>query len=133
MAKAISKPTIVKKRTNTFKRWQSDRFSRVDPSWRKPRGIDSRVRRRFKGITVMPSIGFGSNKDTRHLQQDGFFRMVVRNAAELEALTMSNRRFAAVLHHSLSKKSRKELVSRAKELNINVVNAEARLRVEATA
>ena len=47
---------IVKKRTNKFNRHQSDRFKCVDPSWRKPKGIDNRVRRRFKGQAVMPKV-----------------------------------------------------------------------------
>eukprot|EP00967_Tisochrysis_lutea_P148581 scaffold284137_cov33-Tisochrysis_lutea.AAC.1 len=37
---------IVKKKTNKFKRHQSDEFVKVKESWRKPRGIDSRQRRR---------------------------------------------------------------------------------------
>eukprot|EP00121_Abeoforma_whisleri_P013605 Awhi_evm1s12554 len=58
---------IVKKRTKKFLRHQSDRFMRVSTSWRAPRGIDSRVRRRFKGTTRLPKIGYGSNKKTRFL------------------------------------------------------------------
>lgn len=47
---------IVKKHTARFNRHQSDRFMRVDPSWRKPKGIDNRVRRRFKGQAAMPKV-----------------------------------------------------------------------------
>lgn len=47
---------IVKKRTAHFNRHQSDRFKCVDPSWRKPKGIDNRVRRRFKGQAAMPKV-----------------------------------------------------------------------------
>jgi hypothetical protein len=54
---------IVKKRTAQFKRHQSDRFDRVGESWRKPKGIDNCVRRRFKGQAVMPKVRLTSRKD----------------------------------------------------------------------
>ena len=60
-------------------------------NWRRPKGIDSRVRRKFKGCTLMPNIGYGSDKKTRHYLPNGFKKFVVHNAQELELLMMHNR------------------------------------------
>jgi large subunit ribosomal protein L32e len=81
--------------TNRFNRHQSDRFMRVDPSWRKPKGIDNAVRRRFKGQIAMPSIGYGSNKKTRHLMPSGHKAFLVHNPKDVELLLMHNRTYAA--------------------------------------
>lgn len=79
---------IVKKRTAKFKRHHSDRYKRVGESWRKPRGIDSAVRRRFRSRTPMPSIGYGSNKKTRHMMPNGLRRLVVSNPRDVDLLLM---------------------------------------------
>jgi len=60
-------------------------------NWRRPKGIDSRVRRKFKGCTLMPNIGYGSDKKTRHYLPNGFKKFVVHNVGELEVLMMHNR------------------------------------------
>merc|ERR1712080_13215 len=73
---------IVKKRTAQFKRHQSDRFKCVGESWRKPKGIDNAVRRRFKGQAVMPKIGYGSNKKTRHMMPSGHKAFLVNNTRD---------------------------------------------------
>lgn len=54
-------------------------FCILQPNWRKPRGIDNRVRRRFKGQIRMPNIGYGSAKKTKHVLPNGFRKVSVRN------------------------------------------------------
>ncbi|XP_068702776.1 large ribosomal subunit protein eL32-like [Montipora capricornis] len=130
MVRPINKPRIVKKRKKKFIRHQSDRYDRLKPNWRKPKGIDNRVRRRFKGQYLMPNIGYGSNKKTKHLMPDGFKKFLIRNVKELEVLLMSNRRYAAEVAHNVSSRKRKDIVERALQLNIKVTNANARLRSE---
>ncbi|KAG8240591.1 60S ribosomal protein L32 [Homalodisca vitripennis] len=80
----VYRPTIVKKRTKRFIRHQSDRYIKLRRSWRKPKGIDNRVRRRFKGQYLMPSIGYGSNKKTKHMLPTGFRKVLVHNVKTLD-------------------------------------------------
>ena len=74
-----SRPKIVKKRTKKFTRHQSDRYDKVKRNWRKPKGIDNRVRRKFKGMYLMPNIGYGSAKETKHMLPTGFRKVLVHN------------------------------------------------------
>merc|ERR1711924_346933 len=130
MAIPLSRPKIVKKKTTKFKRHQSDLHDRVSETWGRPKGIDSRVRRKFKGKTLMPNIGYGSNKKTRHVLPSGFKKFLVHNVADLELLMMYNRSYAAEVAHSVSKKTREDILERAKVFDIKVTNAAARMRSE---
>uniref|UniRef100_A0AAZ3Q617 60S ribosomal protein L32 n=1 Tax=Oncorhynchus tshawytscha TaxID=74940 RepID=A0AAZ3Q617_ONCTS len=137
----LTKPKIVKKRVKKFIRHQSDRYVKITVSafakrciscnfWRKPRGIDNRVRRRFKGQMLMPNIGYGSNKKTKHMLPSGFRKFLVHNIKELEVLMMSNKTHAAEIAHNVSSKNRKLIVERAAQLAIKITNPNARLRSE---
>ena len=129
--KPLNTKTVVKKRTKKFARNQADQFKRIArSSWRKPKGIDGRVRRRFKGALPMPSIGYGSDKKTRNVHPNGFQSVVVNNASELEMLMMHNRTYAATIGHAVSTRGRQTIVSRAEQLAIRVTNASAKLRAE---
>merc|ERR1712113_579568 len=124
------KPKIVKKRTKKFTRHQSDRYKKLTRNWRKPKGIDNRVRRKFKGMYLMPNIGYGSAKTTKHMLPIGFRKVLVHNVKGLEVLMMQNKKFCAEIAHGVSAKNRKTLVERAQQLCIRVTNANARLRSE---
>ena len=127
----IQKHKIVKKRIKKFARHFSNRFMRIKNSgWRKPKGIDSSVRRRFKGTIPMAKIGYGSDKRTRNLLPNGFYKFSVNNVSELDLLLMHNRKYCAEIAHSVSTKKRQQIVTRASQLGIKVTNANAKLRSE---
>lgn len=125
-------PKIIKKRSKSFIRHQSDRYKSVKPSWRKPKGIDNRVRRRFKGQLLMPKIGYGSNSATKFMMPNGLRKVTISNIKELEMLTMKNSSIAAEIAHNVSAKSRIIILKRAKQLSIKITNPHARLAVSKT-
>jgi len=125
-----SRPKIVKKRTKKFTRHQSDRYDKLKRNWRRPKGIDNRVRRKFKGMYKMPNIGYGSNAKTKHMMPTGFKKVLVNNLKELEVLMMQNKTYCAEIARGVSAKNRKVLVERATQLAIRVTNPNARIRSE---
>ncbi|XP_011798908.1 PREDICTED: 60S ribosomal protein L32-like [Colobus angolensis palliatus] len=126
----LMKPKVVKKRTKLFIRHQSEQYVKIKCNWRKPRGINNRVRRRFKGQIFMPNIGYGSNKKTKHMLPCGFQKFLVPSVKELEVLLMCNKPPCAEIAHSTSSEKRKAIMERAAQLAIRVTHPNFRLRSE---
>jgi len=89
--KSLSHKKVLKKRTKKFVRFESEDYGKIESSWRKPHGIDNRVRRRFRGSRPMPKVGYGSDNKTRHFLKSGFKKFVITNLKDLEVLLMNNR------------------------------------------
>merc|ERR1712088_955073 len=96
-------------RTKKFTRHQSDRYDKLKRNWRK-----------FKGMYLMPNIGYGSSAKTRHMMPSGFKKV----------LMMQNKTYCAEIARGVSAKNRKALVERAAQLAIRVTNPNARIRSE---
>lgn len=103
------------------------RATLLQSSWRKPRGIDNRARRRFKGNLLMPTIGYATAAKTRNMLPNGLYKFRVHNVADLEMLLMHNKNYCAEVAASVSVRTRKVIVTRAKQLGVTVTNAGARL------
>lgn len=129
MAPPLQKVKKVVKRAKKFVRHQSDRKIAVKPSWRKQKGIDSRVRRKFKGNGVIqPNIGYGTNKKHRHILPNGMLKAVVHNVADLELLMMHNRKYCAEVAHNVSSRKRVAICARAAQLDIKLTNKAAKVK-----
>ncbi|GME88729.1 unnamed protein product [Ambrosiozyma monospora] len=131
MAASLPHPKIVKKHAKTFKRHHSDRYHRVAENWRKQKGIDSCVRRRFRGNISEPTIGYGSNKKTRHMMPSGHKAFLVRNIKDLDVLLLHTKTFAAEIAHNVSAKNRVNILAKAKKIGVKVTNPKGRLSLEA--
>merc|ERR1719261_1267043 len=100
------------KRLKKFFRHQSDRFKRVKKNWRKPRGIDSRVRRRFRDAVKMPNIGYGTRKKDRYkTRKTGKYSFIVRNEKDLDCLLQQNHLYDIYMEHTLSVNTRRILIN----------------------
>lgn len=124
---AAHKP-IVHKRTKRFTRLQSDIFVRVRPSWRNPRGIDGRQRRKERGTAPHPNVGYGTDAEVRGMLPNGFRPFIVRNLADLEMLTTQNTTHCAVISHMVGAQLRRKIEARAAELDVLVANAGCRMK-----
>lgn len=78
----------------------------------------------------MPSIGYGSNKKTRHVMPNGFKRFLVRNIKDIDMLLMHNGQFAAEIASNVSARKRVAIVEKAAVLGVRVTNSNARVRAE---
>ncbi len=114
IAKNISLPTFRGRFGNREirrvkkKKWQK---------WRYPRGIDIKLRR---DDGAMPSTGYQTNNLIKFLHPSGFEEVLVFNSNQLNAV---NKELQAIrIASAVGRKKRIEIVKKAKELDVRVLN-----------
>ena len=110
----------IKARKPSFVREESWRYKRVKENWRKPKGIDSHMRKRKKGWPKLVKIGYGGPRAARYLHPSGYYDILVHNVTELGKL--DHNKDAARIASGVGKKKRKEIIDKAKTLKIKVLN-----------
>ncbi len=113
---ALKKPA--EKRIPSFTR--QNRFkARVGDAWRKPRGIDNKVRVGRKGFSASPRIGYGTPRAQRGMHPSGVFETLVATLKELEAVQNG---FAVRFSGTLGGRKRRLLSEAAKKKGLKVLN-----------
>lgn len=103
-----------------FKRQEWFRYKKLGEKWRKPKGKTSKTRRYEKGKPAMPSVGYGSPRETRGLHPSGYEDVLVCNIKELENLDPNTQ--AGRISSTVGKRKKEHMVERAKELGIKILN-----------
>ncbi|GEM_PF-274747 len=117
---ALRERAYRKKRMPHFRRQEWFRYKRLGTSWRRPRGLQSKMRRHFKYRPNVVSIGYGTNRLARNLHPSGFEEVLVYRPLDLEGMDPTLQ--AARIGHSVGSRKREMIEKRAKELGIRVLN-----------
>lgn len=103
-----------------FVRQESWRYDRLAENWRKPKGKDNKMRLQVSGVPSIVKIGYRGPKISRGLHPSGYVDRLVCNVNEIEKLNPKNE--AARISRTVGKLKKKQIVSKAFELGIKVLN-----------
>jgi large subunit ribosomal protein L32e len=118
--KALKARKRAKKKKPNFVRPESWRYMKLKESWRRPRGLDHKVRRKIKGWPPGVSVGYKGPKAARGLHPSGYREVLVHNAQEISKIDPKTE--AARIAHRVGKKKRVEIIAEAKKRKVTILN-----------
>lgn len=102
-----------------FRRQESWRYKRVHPSWRQPRGNDSKMRLKLGGRPKLVGIGYRSPRLVRGRAGSGHDEVIVHNPEDLAIVTLDK---VVRIAHVVGQRKRNNILEQAKTLGLYVVN-----------
>lgn len=113
----------IKERKPVFIRQDNPKRKKLNYKWRKPKGIHSKIRHRFKGRRKMPSPGYKSPIKVKGLHSSGLKIINVHSAGSLNEIKKQSE--GIIVAKNVGMKKQLEIFKKAKELDIRVLNLNA--------
>lgn len=125
---AIRLRKVVKARKPKFRRHESWRYKRLKESWRKPRGLDNKMRLEVKGWPRRVKVGYGGPKIARGLHPSGCKEVLIHTPDEIAKVDPKTQ--AIRIAHTVGTRKRIQIASLAREKEIHVLNPLVKREVE---
>lgn len=120
---ADEKKRLIRERTQrrvTFKRQGASRKKKLEDTWRKPRGLQSKQRKHYRAKGRIPQPGFGAPAAIRGYHPSGYREALVYNVADLEGLDPVTQ--AIRIAGTVGMKKRESIQEKAIEYGLKVLN-----------
>src|SRR5208337_2994269 len=118
--KALKLRKRVKAKKPNFVRQESWKYIRLKENWRRPHGLDNKVRKRFKGWPARVSAGYRGPKSARALHPSGFEDVLVYNVDDLKQIDATTQ--AVRIAHAVGQRKRIQILTEARKKKIVVLN-----------
>lgn len=118
--KALKARKRAKEKKPEFVKSESWRYGRVKAKWRRPRGIDNKMRQKVKGWPPSVSTGYRGPKEARGLHPSGYKEVLVYSPEEIAKVDPTSE--AVRIAHTVGKKKRVQILAEAKKRNVIILN-----------
>lgn len=110
-----------KRKKPNFIREESWRYKRIGrSSWRRPKGIDSKMRLKLKNRPKNVEVGYRSPRMVRGFHPSGFEEKLVFTIKDLDKVDPNK---IVRIGHTVGAKKRLKIIEKAEELGLRVLNA----------
>jgi len=107
-----------------FRAFESWRFVKIKPRWRKPRGIDNKMRTNERGWPRVANIGWGGPAAVRGLHPSGKEEVFVCNVDDLKKVNAETQ--VARISGTVGGKKRALILAEAEKSGIKILNTRAK-------
>lgn len=111
---------MLKKDKPNFNRQEHFRYKKLKATWRKPRGMHSKLRKRKRGKGFRPSVGYGNPESIRGIHPCGLREVLVSNSSDLD--DVDKKSHAVRIASTVGKRKRQNILKKAKKMKVKVLN-----------
>lgn len=124
-AKALKLRKRAKRKKPEFARPESWRYTRLKENWRRPRGLDNKVRKSVLGWPPLVRAGYRGPKVARGLHPSGYREVLVHNAEELKEIDPKTQ--AIRIAHTVGKRKRTKIITEARRRKLTILNVKEKV------
>jgi len=125
--KLIEQKRKLKSKKPNFIKQDAHKKKRLDKNWRRPRGIDSKIRLSFRGYRRKVKVGYGTPGVLRNKDSQGRTVKIIRNLQDLEKSEAGE---ALVMSSGVGIRKRAAIIEKALKLKQSFVNLDVNTYLE---